>query len=214
MQTERKPWQNYFPDLDQEHRLFLRVLDRERDAPNQSTIALLGELLEIHHRKEEELLFPLLFGSPALEAGGPKCTTFFTPRVMGSVDWPEAFQALRGSLRDRFAEKKPSPLLEQALERGSMLRIPLEDHALGAVARQEMLALRDSAALPSLFAKFSAFLRDHIQREDECLFPLFAKELSLEQLEAYREKARAADERLGAARLMKALAATHGSAAV
>ena len=79
---------------------------------------------------------------------------------------------------------------------------------------QEMLAAKDPAKITSLFGKFSAFLRDHIQREDECLFPLFARELSLEQLAAYEKEARAADERCNAARVFAALAAAHGSAAV
>lgn len=172
-------------------------------------------LLEnVHHRKEEELLFPLLFGRQSLEVGGPKCMTFFTPRVLGA-GCSDGFRPLAEKLGFERNESSLNDFRKSVFGTNSMLKIPVEDHLLGARATHELLAclrldppnLREAA---ELFLGFERFLRGHIQREEECLFRLFQRELSAAELGQFQRDAAALDRDLGTEGLLAELEKSAG----
>lgn len=199
-----------FEDLALEHSMMLAFLDREEKGaqPSSAWPAFLRLLGEIHHHKEEYFLFPLMLGSSRLEVGGPKCMTFFTPRVLGGTGWEDGFARLRRLLpwpHELRADEK-TPFRERVLKEGSMLKIPLEDHVAGARAIEAMKTEQDPARHTQLFSAFASLLRDHIQREDECLFELFRQALTPEQKSAYAKQAAAFDTAEDTAGLLRALA--------
>lgn len=183
-------------DLNAEHTAFLAFLDRMGKAgalpPTWANFTrLLGTL---HHEKEEEFLFPLLLGSSRLEVGGPKCMTFFTPRVIGGTGWEDSAARLKRLVSgEALREHEKNTLRERALSLNSMLKIPLEDHVLGARAITAIESESDAAKKAELINAFSGLLRDHIQREDECLFELCRQALTPEQKKYYAAKAEAFD---------------------
>jgi hemerythrin-like domain-containing protein len=187
-------------DLTAEHAAILRFLDEaERNGvPAGEKLAAFFFFLEkIHHRKEEEALFPLLFGTEALQVGGPMCMTFFTPRVIGA-SWPESYRELLRVLPEGDAPLGPGEFRRKVFETGSMLRIPIEDHVAGARAAQLVLEAQ-GAERERVFRMLANLLRDHIRREEECLFALFRRVLTREQREAYADGAAKIDEELGTA---------------
>lgn len=196
-------------DLTREHEAFLGFLSAwERDFPPRRELEEFHVLLEeVHHGKEERFLFPLLADSLSLEVGGPMCMTFFTPRVLGGMGWTDSFADLRSSLG--YAGPAPgelTPFRETAFRQGSMIRIPLEDHILGARAMAELRSAPAGAEPQrARFARFAAFLKDHIRREEECLFMLLKRELSPEQKNLYAEQASAFDREQGTAELLSRL---------
>jgi hemerythrin-like domain-containing protein len=70
-----------------------------------------------------------------------------------------------------------------------MLKIPLEDHIAGARAIGLLERETDPARRAMLLSAFAGLLRDHIQREDECLFEMFRQTLTPEQKLAYAKQA-------------------------
>ncbi len=198
-----------FEDLSREHEAFQAFLAREEERLTPSgALPVLAILLEqIHHAKEEQLLFPVLFGSETLNVGGPKCMTFFTPRVLGGTGWADSFQELKKTLGpDKASDSRLSPFRREAFAANSMIKIPLEDHILGARALAELLQNRDPAHYRELFPKFAALLRDHIQREEECLFEVFRRSLTSEQKQIYALSAAAFDVEHKTAALLEQLA--------
>lgn len=192
-------------DLTAEHAVMLSFLARMEEA---GTILpawpdFIRLLSRIHHEKEEAFLFPLLLGSSRLEVGGPKCMTFFTPRVIGGTGWEDSAARVKrlvscGPLR----EHEESPLRSQALGLNSMLKIPLEDHVLGARMVQAIEEEAEPARMAELVSALTSLLRDHIQREDECLFELCRQALTPEQKREYAARAEAFDAQSGTRELL------------
>ena len=119
----------------------------------------------------------------------------------------DAFARLRRLLPgpgELWPEEK-TPFRERVIAEGSMLKIPLEDHVAGARA----IALINSETSPErraeLLSAFAGLLRDHIQREDECLFELFRQALTPEQKGAYAKQAAEFDLAIDTAGLLRAL---------
>lgn len=181
-------------DLSTEHNAFLGFLERGETEPERLE-EFFYFLEKIHHHKEESFLFPLLLGSERLQVGGPKCMTFFTPRVLGGMDWVDSSARL-GTLLPEADESHwiaGKPFREEVFRSGSMLKIPVGDHIQGARAVAMLRGERNPEARQQLLSAFSSMLRDHIQREDECLFELFRAAMSQEQRKLYVEKAQAYD---------------------
>lgn len=192
-------------DLGDEHQLFLAALDifpqsaasvhfdsRLRGPLFQALRNFFRFLEKEHHGKEEDILFPILDEGNIADLGGVKCALYFTPRVLetGSLNsyrtlWeamglPEALQPPPApSFRGRMFEKK------------SMLTVPLEDHILGAAAAKWILSLERNpgAEIASALKHYANFLRGHIKREDDCLFPQCERSLKEASAKLYQEKA-------------------------
>ncbi len=196
-------------DLAQEHATILQFLAREetQNTPSSTWPLFVRLLSEIHHHKEEHFLFPLMLGSQRLEIGGPKCMTFFTPRVLGGTGWEDAFARLQRMFpgpTELLPEEK-TPFRNQVLAQGSMLKIPTEDHIAGARTLKLFERETDPARRPILLSAFAGLIREHIQREDECLFEMFRQALTPEQKFAYTKQAREFDLANNTAYLLRVL---------
>lgn len=196
-------------DLAQEHSTMLKFLRREeaRAVPSSSWPLFVHLLGEIHHHKEEYFLFPLMLGSPRLEIGGPKCMTFFTPRILGGMDWEDGFARLKRMFPgpSGLLQEERTPFRDRVFTTSSMLKIPLEDHVAGARAIKLLERETDAARRATLLSAFSELLRDHIQREDECLFEMFRQALTPEQKIIYAKQASEFDVKNDTAGLLRAL---------
>lgn len=189
-----------FEDLALEHEVMRGFLSKGVDACSTAAWPLFLRLLEaIHHHKEENFLFPLLLGSERLQVGGPKCMTFFTPRVLGGTGWEDGFAKLRAMIppEELPSSDALSSFRGEVFRSGSMLKIPIEDHILGTAALKQLSEETDTYRRSKLFDAFASLLQDHIQREDECLFELFRKALSPAQKKEYASKASAFDAQNG-----------------
>lgn len=206
-----------FADLSTEHQAFVEFLNKcEKNLFNitKQQFDSFAFLLEsVHHKKEEDFLFPMLEQTKVPNQGGPKCSTYFTPRVFGAV-WKEPFRDLQEHLSSAgpIQTEDLTPFRQKIWAANSMLKIPLEDHIWGARAVHQLkLALENRSGNPEkpaqLFAKFSTFLKDHMQREDECLFQLFNEALTWEQKQSYINRARAFEEKAETGRLLQSISA-------
>ncbi len=196
-------------DLAQEHTTMLQFLAREetRTTPSSAWPLFVRLLGAIHHHKEEHFLFPLMLGSSRLEVGGPKCMTFFTPRAIGGTGWEDAFARLQRMFPGPSGPlpEERTPFRDRVLTTGSMLKIPLEDHVAGARAIKLLEYETDFSRRATLLSAFAGLLRDHIQREDECLFEMFRQALTPEQKLYYAKQAAEFDLENDTAGLLRAL---------
>lgn len=182
-----------FINLTKEHDFFLKFLELKETNPSQfydlNRWELFASILEKnHHEKEESFLFPYLIPTDALNAGGIKCATFFTPRVLSAGGWPDSYHELIKYLNlTTLMHEELNPFRKLIFDQKSMLMIPIEDHILGAIAIRQIFLRKNDHKLMNLF---SALLKDHIEREEECLYPLCEKVLSNEQKNIFTERAK------------------------
>lgn len=147
-------------ELSEQSREFVRIYDPDH---TQSLLATLDSLAtqvgQIHHYKEEHVLFPALFPSPRLQQGGPRCTHFMD-------DWIHA-SSNRASIPDTDLHKSP-------------LGIPLMEHHMLHARLDEIREILcrphedpvERRKLHRLTLEYEQLLRRHIEKEDTCLFVL------------------------------------------
>jgi len=145
----------------------------------------------IHHRKEEEILFPALEKTGSLPMGGPACGLFMQLKL----DADHAAD-LRAEGAKHGIQPKPRPEdhpCMAAIRSQSPLIIPLEEHDAGGVAfalLEKTIAARDPYARV-IGQEFLAMMSQHIRKENECLFELAQSLLSPEQDRELLEAAKA-----------------------
>lgn len=154
----------------------VRFLIQEREAVEsnrhliKSALKALKILLDVHHSKEEDILFPALHRCPQLKEGGPKCGLYMT-------------HLLNDNIGRSFIESEAhfTPVPESAeiaaiREANSPLMIPIEEHRGGHIAIQQadqiLAGPIDAANLQFILARFDWMMRLHIEKEDTCLFVL------------------------------------------
>ncbi len=133
---------------------------------------------DVHHKNEEELLFPELHSRVNLKEGGPECARFMTLKQFSD---PAQIIFKQGKKRGHDAEvllkRNKSELLE------SPLIIPMEEHVAGQIAIHlaefeiaNLLKHNSSsealASLRKIITTYISLMRHHIQKENECLFVL------------------------------------------
>lgn len=132
-------------------------------------------ILNCHHAKEEQILFPLLAANPKLREGGPRCTYFMGLRIF---------------------EQAPSPQLPTGFE-GTPLVIPVSEHRQGHDILLNIRRALDSAegnpsdlknldVLSSFLQYYIRHLRLHVEKEETCLL-MMAEQLlsSQDQLDGF-----------------------------
>lgn len=191
-------------DLYEEHRVFLGVLDainrilaggKSEEPPPEGFFPALRLFFEYvghyHHEKEEGVLFPLLDMDFASDVGGGNCPVYFTPRVFGGpfVN-PNAALCDALGISGEPAGCASTPFRAEMKKKKSMLMIPIEDHALGALASEWILAMegKGKAELYRPLKLYGDFLRAHIEREDNCLFLQVEKILGENSRKDYRDQ--------------------------
>lgn len=142
---------------------------------------LLRKLVEdIHHRKEEILLFKALSESGRIE-GGPRCSYFMSVRMEFNPSEKLLSLARRTQSEPNARDGSIAPL-------SCALSIPLEDHEAGHFALMRItleLDLYESGVshedtLAAYILDYTRLMRHHIEKEDTCLFEMADQVLSEE----------------------------------
>ncbi len=132
---------------------------------------------QLHHGKEEDILFPLLAQSPALNQGGPQCTFFMGMKLNRDPVNP-IFDVM-----GRPASKHPKEVIDQILKNQSPLRIPIEEHQAGAAAIHFLKSRLQQNIIDETFARmlqnYRQLLQSHMDKENKCLFILASEALPL-----------------------------------
>lgn len=150
-------------DLMNEHLLLLHMLDLLKILRTTNDVQGLRDILalfrvalgELHHHKEEHVLFPALLTAAPLAQGGPRCGHF-----------------MNHPLNESFGEARDAP----SRFAGTPLMIPIGEHRAGhralALIERELLNPSGPHELYLLTTKFDTNLRLHIEKENTCLFVL------------------------------------------
>jgi hemerythrin-like domain-containing protein len=142
---------------------------------------------QLHHGKEEAILFPVAFEAKLLQGGGPKCTQYFGMFIQDR--FLEKFKS-EISEEDNIPEYKPKTEIQNILKEKDPLSIPLEDHQAGYYAlkimKSDLKKRRGQAGWScERFCRVAQWyikmLRQHIGKEDECLFVRLESVLSPDQ---------------------------------
>lgn len=196
----------FIEHLKSEHRLFERGLAllkklRQSSASDTARFEDIQDLLEclsflvgrVHHYKEEELLFPLLHDTGRLSEGGPMCTLF--QGLSLENDFSSRIIQRRTS---SYAPHELNEKIKKALDAGSPLRVPVEEHLLG---HECLWQAKQYKSMDSTFNKilddYYDLLRLHIRKEDECLFKVAEYALSEAQEVELLQAAQGIDAQIG-----------------
>lgn len=118
--------------------------------------------MSAHHQLEEKVLFPKLFNSGEIFPGGPRCTHFMGLKLLEEPN------------DDRQREFKSA--IEQ-----SPLGIPINEHRIAAGYLEEIFKIlnelksanfvgEDLIKLKIMIDKYDQLLKNHIEKEETCLF--------------------------------------------
>ncbi|UOF01527.1 hypothetical protein [Bdellovibrio reynosensis] len=158
-------------ELREEHRAILCLIEKN------DILAVIKYVEEIHHPKEEKLLFPKLAGHPLLNQGGPRCMYF-----RGLELDLQIYDGAKKVLKDFYQNKGPRPHAYGTfhwLKDNNPLNIPMEEHRLGHELSQAIQFLYTHPSsdlykdfLVPLEQEYVRLLKLHIEKEDTCLFIL------------------------------------------
>lgn len=196
----------FIEHLKSEHRLFERGLAllkklRHSSAPENARFEDIQTLLDcmgllvgrVHHYKEEELLFPLLHETGRLSEGGPMCTLF--QGLSLENDFSGRITQRR---KNSYTSHELNEKMKKALNAGSPLRIPIEEHLLGHECLWQAKQYKNiDSSFNKIIDDYYDLLRLHIRKEDECLFRVAEYSLSeAQEVELLRE-AQTIDAQIG-----------------
>lgn len=157
-------------ELKNEHQILLAMIDEQKILP------MIDFVEDIHHPKEEELLFPLMAQHPLLRQGGPRCMYFRGLELEMRVHAPA-----QNLLKEYYALGGPRPSEYKNFEwlsENNPLSIPMYEHVLGhelASAIRHLLKGSLNFTVPAqllneLYNEYCRLLKLHIEKEDTCLF--------------------------------------------
>lgn len=144
---------------------------------------------ELHHGKEEEILFPALFQhSDQLKHGGPQCILFMGLRIQHDLVG-KIMTAARNQTGPMVTQPARAPI-RTMVECQSPLTIPIEEHLAGMTCVQNIKTQlenlqknpqRDRSQLIEWFRRYCDLLESHARKENECLF-VMAQDVLPEEL--------------------------------
>lgn len=156
--------------LRQEHVQILEMLNKGEDI-----LKVIDFVEKIHHRKEEELLFPLIAKQAWLSQGGPLCTYYRGLQL--EFDPLAPVRRYLHLFYEQSGQSAPTLKKHSWLSEQSPLSIPMEEHFIGHELSEALrfLAPKKNSALYAEFFEvfrtlYSDLLRGHIAKEDNCLF--------------------------------------------
>lgn len=161
--------------LREEHQLILKMFE-----DGTSILEIIHFVEKVHHPLEEIELFPKVANHPLLSQGGPLCTFF---RGMELDLQPQ--QTPRRHLKELYDQGFPRPTPYATfdwLTNQNPLSLPMDEHELGhqlAEALKILVSPEEQKKYPGYFEwlrkDYEDLLRNHIAKEDGCLFVLCEK---------------------------------------
>lgn len=174
--------------LNQDHELILQILPLYQKIASQldqggaipkNIPALLDFsaqfILGLHHHLEENFLFQALKDNPKIFQGGPRCGFYMQLRLEKGTP---------STSRQTLVVPASHPL-----------SIPLEEHETGHFLIEEMKHALSTGAAQTLGRKIEAYatlIRQHAQKETECLFLISKDALTAEQLQTLEQQSQPA----------------------
>lgn len=171
-----------------QHPLFKRIQDEhlridllvQSCVENQISKDSLEQLYKFaeseHHYNEEELLFKIVGQDPRLVNGGPMCMFYMDDYIMNH---PVENLTLQTGLNIEIPQR-----LASFYETGSNLRIPLNEHLVGAKVLAHLIAQYDSLSplqKEKLFNLYRQIHSNNKSKEENCFLLLCSTLLSEEQ---------------------------------
>lgn len=134
-------------------------------------------VIEFHHGREEKYLFPFVASHVKVSEGGPACTKFMGLRIMSSMN-KDIFD-LEAELGHRGypAASEIQPYLQQQ----NPITIPMSEHEAETILVR-LMERGDVAKIAWALERYYDLLREHSQKEDECLFIMARRILDTELL--------------------------------
>lgn len=176
----------FLDDLLQEHKSYLDFLAL-KDEECLSKFEEFCTELQRHHEKEEKILFKIIERENILDSGGPNCISYYFPRTMDNFLWEDGYHALKKRISvsnlQESHEKSGGGVI--GFGGNGMLMIPREDHQLGHAILGMIRQEKCIEVKADLWGRFRTFLREHIEREDNCLFLLCDSRLSFNAKREY-----------------------------
>lgn len=158
--------------LREEHRWLLEKLEDEKNL-----LEVIDFLEQVHHPKEEQILFPFMADKPGLKQGGPRCSYFMGLRLelTPHLQIKKRLEEFTASIELAMVPVSPPAWLTPQCP----LSIPMEEHELchNLARALRWLLSRDLTSeqvrlRQQLISDFQYLLRNHIAKEDSCLFVL------------------------------------------
>lgn len=160
------------------YKMGINLVSREvrKEALDLSMEFILNYIENYHHGKEEELLFPLAASCGLLRGGGPRCTHFYGKFL--NTNFNRRISAQVKNYPD-IKEYKIRKSVSRLVEENSPLKIPLEEHEQGYYLVQmikfEISKMNESTrenlfVLSKLIRWYAETLRNHVDKENDCLF--------------------------------------------
>lgn len=164
--------------LREQHQEILRFLEQDEDL-----LKVIDFVENIHHKMEENVLFPLVAEHPLLNEGGPRCALYW------GIELDLAPQRTAQNLLTRLTAKgikNPCDYHETPwLGNSSPLNIPMTDHKLNAELAYAIRKLSEQPKSPvscefldQLKHEYVRLLKAHIDKEENCLFVMCERILS------------------------------------
>lgn len=138
-----------------------------------------------HHSKEEDILFPAAFASGNMKNGGPECSKFFGLYL--DRQFSKKFEDSKEQYH--IAPHQHSPISQKIIDAGSPLAIPIDEHQSAHYAIESLKRIWQSIdngqtdqtkAFSRIARWYIEMLKQHIQKEEDCLFVALKINLSKE----------------------------------
>ena len=165
-----------FLQIRQEHDQ-IRLLLKEFEAGGYRDLSLLTKIENFaeleHHAKEEHLLFTHLLNFEVVNSGGPLCMLYFDDYMLNHPI--ETCKKLVG------VEPAPEPHLHEFFNRGSAMRIPINDHLGGKTILRYLIQNFENFTeekRKSFFTSYQKIQTFHMEKEENCFFYVCANFLT------------------------------------
>lgn len=168
-----------------DHPLFLQIKDEHDQIrllvneykENPSELSLLNKIEQLaeleHHTKEEHLLFTHMLNFEVVNSGGPLCMLYLDDYIMNHPI--ETCKKLTGT------EPNIGDHLKEFFDRGSAMRIPINDHLGGKSILKYLIENFENFSTEmrnSLFHHYQKIQFTHMEKEENCFFYVCANFLT------------------------------------
>lgn len=163
--------------LKKEHQEIKKLLDL-LDFKSKNFLSILEQLdtlVEKHHQREEQVLFPAAVKNVPMEQGGPRCTYFMGIRIEDDITKRILLFLKKHDFS--FTLQTSSTLCDELIKKNHPLSIPLGEHIAGHALMNFMKSNPASKDLEIAVKLYNELMLLHIEKEDTCLFEMLKRTL-------------------------------------
>lgn len=177
--------------LKEEHQAIKEKLEELKTAPYSELPDLLREIShlveDVHHQKEENILFPEVARTQMSSQGGPRCTYFMGLRIEADSINKKIIHFLNEN-KIPIKNHTHNELCDQLIKVNHALSIPLGEHILGSSLMDYLKTFPEFTKLHKARDLYIELITLHIEKEDDCLFEMLKQILPLSEREKLYKK--------------------------